>query len=150
MDTVIRATAVYLVMLLIFRISGKRTLAQITTFDLVLTLVISECIQEALVDGDNSVTNAVLLITTMVGLDILLSLWKQRSKAVEKILDGVPLVLIENGKLHQDRLDRERVDEEDILSAARELQGIERIEQIKHAVLERSGHITIIPRAGRA
>ncbi|MFN2398188.1 MAG: DUF421 domain-containing protein [Gemmatimonadaceae bacterium] len=150
MDTVIRATAVYLVMLLIFRISGKRTLAQITTFDLVLTLVISECIQQALIGEDSSVTNAVLLITTMVGLDILLSLWKQRSKAVEKILDGVPLVLIENGELHQDRLDRERVDEEDILSAARELQGLERIEQIKHAVLERSGHITIIPRAGRA
>ena len=137
--------ATYFFVLLVFRISGKRSLAEITTFDLVLLLIISETTQSALVDKDNSLTNTFLLIVTMVGLDVAMSLWKQRSKTVEKILDSVPIIILANGDMLKERMDKERVDEDDILNAARDLQGLERLDQIKFAILEKNGSITIIP-----
>ncbi len=145
MDSILRGLTMYLFLLLIFRISGKRSLGQITTFDFVLLLIISEATQNALVGKDYSMTNAFLVITTLVGLDIGLSLWKQRSSRVEQLLDGVPLVIVENGRPIKERMDKSRVDENDILTAGRQLFGLERMNQIKYAVLERSGDITIIP-----
>ncbi|RIH80952.1 hypothetical protein Mterra_03421 [Calidithermus terrae] len=146
MDSVIQALAVYGFLLVLFRLAGKRSLAQITTFDFVLLLIISESIQNALVGQDYSLTHAALLVMTLVGVDIGLSLLKQRSPRIERLLDDVPLIVLENGKPLKDRMNKARVDEEDILSAARELQGLERLDQIKYAVLERSGGITIIPK----
>lgn len=145
MGIVIRAAVTYFIVWLILRISGKRSLSEITTFDFVLLLILSETTQAALQDQNNSLTSTVILIVTMVGIDIGLSLLKQRSKNVDKVMDGCPLVILENGVPLRDRLDRERVDEKDILSAARKLRGLERFDQIKYAVLERDGGITIIP-----
>ena len=146
MEPVLRAVAIYVVLLIIFRISGKRSLAQITTFDFVLLMVIGEATQQAMVGKDFSMTNFALLTLTLVGIDIGLSLIKQRFEPVEKWLDSAPVVLVENGKLLTDRMEKARVDAADILTKARELQGLERIEQIKYAVLESSGGITIIPK----
>jgi uncharacterized membrane protein YcaP (DUF421 family) len=145
MDAVIRGLIIYVVLLIIFRLSGKRTLSQTTAFDMVLLLIISETIQQALIDTDNSMTNGIILVLTLVGISVLLSLLKQHSHTVERLVDGTPLIIVENGKAIQERMDKERVDEEDILEAARKLQGLERLEQIKYAVLERSGDITIVP-----
>lgn len=145
MESVLRATAVYLFLLVVFRLSGKRTLAQVTTFDFVLLLIISEATQQALVDGDNSMTNAFLLVATLVVLNIVFSEIKQRFKAAERVLDGLPLLLVEHGNLLHDRMAKERIDEGDVLDAAREHHGLERLEQIKYAVLERNGKISIIP-----
>lgn len=146
MDSVIRAAAVYLFLLLVFRLAGNRSVAHITAFDLVLLLVVSEAIGQAMITDDRSITNAFLLVITLVGLDIMMSLWKQRSLRIERILEGVPLLVIEDGKLHPDRMRKERVDEADILAAARHLHGLERLDQIKHAIVEASGGITIVPR----
>ena len=148
MDSVVRGLVVYLFLLLIFRLAGKRTMAQATTFDLALLLIISETTQEAMIDDDHSITNGMLLILTLVGIDIGISLWKQRSKTLEKWVDDVPLILLEDGKPMEERMRKSRVDEADILFAAREHQGLERLEQIKYAVLERSGGITIVPKEG--
>ena len=145
MESVIRAVVVYLFLLLVFRLSGKRTLSEATSFDLVLLLIISETTQQAMVGNDHSMTNGVILILTLVGTDILLSLLKQWFPAVDKWVDGVPLIVVRDGKLMQDRMNRERVDENDILEAAREQGGLERIDQIRYAVLERSGQISIVP-----
>ena len=146
MESIFRAALVYLLVLVIFRISGKRSLAQITTFDFVLLLIIGEAVQQAMLGEDFSITNAMLIVTTLVGIDIAISLIKGRSKRIDKIVDSVPVMLIENGELHRDRMEKSRVDESDILSAGRALQGIERLDQIKYAVLERSGGISIIPK----
>jgi uncharacterized membrane protein YcaP (DUF421 family) len=146
MDAVLRGLSVYIFLLIIFRISGKRSLGQVTSFDFVLLLIIAETTQQALLGDDYSVTNAFLLIGTLVGIDIGLSLLKQRSAKLDRLLEGAPLVIVENGKLLKDRMDKARVDEEDILHAARELQGLERMEQIKYAVLERNGDITVVPK----
>lgn len=146
MDAILRAFAIYAFLLLIFRLAGRRALAQMTNFDLVLMLIVSEATQQALLGNDFSLTNAFLVILTLVGLDIAISLWKQRSPQIEKLIDGVPMVILEDGRLLKDRMNKARVDESDIMTAARELQGLERIDQIKYAVLERSGGISIIPK----
>jgi uncharacterized membrane protein YcaP (DUF421 family) len=146
MDSVIRAFAIYAFLLLLFRIAGNRTLAETTTFDLVLLLIISEATQQAMVDDDHSFTNAVLLVTTLVSLNIGLSLLKHRFPAFDKWLDGLPVVLVENGRLLTDRMAKERVDEEDVLEAAHDKQGLERTDQIKYAILQRGGDISIVPK----
>jgi uncharacterized membrane protein YcaP (DUF421 family) len=146
MDSIVRALAVYVFLLLLFRLAGKRALAQITTFDFVLLLIIGEATQQALLGEDFSVTNAVLVIVTLLGLDIGFSFLKERSSLLEKMMDGVPLVIVEDGAPLTDRMRKARVDVNDVLMAARELQGLERMDQIKYAVLERSGGISVIPR----
>ena len=146
MESVVRGAAVYVVLLVLFRISGKRSLAQITTFDFVLLLIVAEAIQQALIDTDNSMTNAFLVVMTLLGIDIGLSLVKGRVPGLEKLIDDVPLVLVEDGRPLKERMDKARVDEEDILASARQSQGLERMEQIKYAVLERSGGISVVPK----
>ncbi|HYO83305.1 MAG TPA: YetF domain-containing protein [Bryobacteraceae bacterium] len=146
MDTVFRGFAVYVFLLLVFRIAGKRTLAETTTFDLVLLLILSETIQQALVDTDSSMTSGFLLVLTLVSLNVLLSMLKVRYPSFERWVDGLPVIVVENGKALTDRMKRLRLDEDDVMEAARELQGLERLEQIKYAVVERSGQITIVPR----
>jgi uncharacterized membrane protein YcaP (DUF421 family) len=146
MDTMVRSAAIYLFLLVVFRISGKRSLAQITTFDFVLLLIISDAVQQGLISNDNSLTNALMVGTTLVGLNVALSLLKRRHPRLERVLEGTPLVLLEDGVLHKDRMSKERVDETDILSAARELQGLARMDQIAYAVVERNGGITIVPK----
>ena len=149
MDAVLRGAAVYVFLLIIFRITGKRSLGQITTFDFVLLLIISEATQQALLGKDYSITNAFLVIITLVGLDIGLSLWKQRSPKMDQLLEDRPVVIVEHGRLLKERMARELIDEADVLAAARERQGLERLEQIKFAVLERNGSISIIPQETR-
>jgi uncharacterized membrane protein YcaP (DUF421 family) len=146
MESVIRPALVYLFLLLLLRLTGKRTLAQITTFDFVLLLIISEGTQQALIGEDNSMINGAIVVSTLIGLNILMSLLKQRSKGIDRLLDDIPLVIVADGKPLKDRMDKSRVDEDDVLDAARENHGLERMDQIRHAILERDGRISIIPR----
>jgi uncharacterized membrane protein YcaP (DUF421 family) len=144
MESVLRALAIYAVLMVLFRITGKRSLGQITTFDFILLLIISEAIQNGLVGDSYSITNAFVLVTTLVLVDVGLSLVKGRSPRIERYLDGTPLVIVEGGRLLHDRMGKARVDEGDVLNAARR-DGLERLAQVKHAVLERNGDISIIP-----
>jgi uncharacterized membrane protein YcaP (DUF421 family) len=148
MDLVLRGIAVYLFLLVIFRVSGKRSLRNATTFDFVLLLIVAETTQQALVGDDASVTGAFLLIVVLVGTDVLLSLVKRWSPRLDRLIEGQPIVILRNGVPLRRRMWVERVDEEDILIAARESHGLERLEQIKRAVLERNGGISIVPRKG--
>lgn len=146
MESILRGAATYVFVWVIFRITGKRTLAQITTFDAVLVLIISEATQNAMTDDDNSFTNVLLLIMTMLGIDVLLSCVKQRWPFMERIMDGMPLVILTPAGLRHDAMNMERVDERDILHAARARQGIGALDEVRYAVLEQTGEITIIPK----
>jgi uncharacterized membrane protein YcaP (DUF421 family) len=146
MESVIRAALVYLFILLLLRLTGKRTFAQITAFDFVLLLIISEATQQALLGEDASMINGALVVSTLVGLNILMSLLKQRFKPVDRLLDDIPLLIVAEGKPLREVMDKARVDEDDVLDAARETQGLERMDQIRHAILERNGKISIIPK----
>jgi uncharacterized membrane protein YcaP (DUF421 family) len=146
MDAVFRAVIIYLLLFIVFRIAGKRSLSEITTFDFLLILLIGEAAHDAMMNNDYSITNAAIVIVTLIGIDIAVSLIKERSELIAKVVDGVPLILINNGELLKERMDKVRIDEADLLHFARESQGIERLDQIKYAVLERSGGVSIIPK----
>ena len=79
MESVVRGVVIYLVLWIVFRVSGKRTLAETSPFELVLLLIISEVTNQAMVDSDHSVTNAILLILTLTGMSVLLSVVKHHS-----------------------------------------------------------------------
>jgi uncharacterized membrane protein YcaP (DUF421 family) len=132
--------------MIVFRLSGKRSLAQTTPFEFILLLIISEVTQQALVGEDYSLTASIILITTLVGTDLLFSVIKQKWRGFEKVTEGSPLIIVANGKLLENRARKTRVSEEDVLEAARNMHGLERLEQIKYAVLELDGTISIIPK----
>ena len=117
-----------------------------TAFDLVLLLVISEATQQALLGEDFSVTAAFLVITTLVAIEVLMSFVGNRWPAVDHFVDGRPEVIVDQGEVLKDRLACHRINQSDILEAARKLQGLERMSDIKLAVLERSGTITVVPK----
>jgi len=147
MDTVLRAAAVYLFLLLMFRLSGQRTLSELSTFDFILLLIISEATQNALIGDDFSLATGMTAILTLVMLDLGLAYFKKRFRTVEKVLEGTPIVIVSHGKVLLDKLDKTHVTVDDVLQQARLSQGLERMEQIKFAVLEPSGGISIIPMA---
>lgn len=146
MELVVRGITLYVLLWVFFRVAGKRTLRDLTTFDFVLLLIVSECTQQGLIGKDYSITGAATLVATLLGMDIALSLLKQRFHRFEKVVDSVPVILIEGGKVHRERLHKERVDEQDILASARETHGIGRLDEIDTAVLEIDGSLSIIPR----
>lgn len=145
MESVIRGVVIYLFLWLVFRVSGKRTLAQSSPFELVLLLIISEVTNQAMVDSDHSITNAILLILTLVGISVLLSVVKHYSPAASRWLEGMPLPLVKDGKPLQENMDKARVDKEEILMSARFTQGIERLEDVKEAAVENDGQISVVP-----
>lgn len=146
METVIRAAAVYLILLLIFRLIGKRAMGEITTFDFVLLLIIAETTENSMVAEDASFTTFVVVTLTLVVMNLGLAKLKQRSRRIDTLIEGEPLIIVKNGQPLKDRMDQERIDEEDVLEAARKWRGLESIDQIKYAVLEKGGDITVIPK----
>jgi uncharacterized membrane protein YcaP (DUF421 family) len=148
METVLRTLAVYLFLLVVFRLAGKRQLAETDTFDMVVLLIISEATQGALIGEDASLTTGLVVITTLIGAGILLAFVKQKAPRMQRLIDGMPLILIQDGELLRDRMEKVRVDEEDIMEAAHGQEGIATLDEIRYAILERNGDITIIPKKG--
>ena len=135
----------YLALMVLFKIAGRRSLAELTTFDFVLLMIIGEATQQALLGDDFSLTNSVLVIITLIAIDFGLSLLKQRSSWVSRLVSGEATIIIEDGKLLHERLRRARIGEADVMEAARSSQGVETLDQIKFAILERNGKISVIP-----
>ncbi|HWV24132.1 MAG TPA: YetF domain-containing protein [Thermomicrobiales bacterium] len=145
MDAVLRAASIYIFLLVIFRITGKRSLTEMTPFDLILLLIISETTQQAMLGDDFSTTNAVLVICTLIGFEVASSIITFRFPRLSPILEDAPLILYANGKFQKEHMKKERITEADILRAARTNQGIYRLDQIKYAILEKTGEVSILP-----
>ncbi len=147
MDAVIRPLFMYFFLLFVFSMAGKRSMAEMDTFDMVTLLIISEATQNALVGQNSSMTYSLLVIITLVACTVFMAWLKARSPRMEHVLQGGPVILVENGRLFRDRMKAAFVDEQDILSTARREQAVERLDQIKFAILETSGQISIIPKS---
>jgi uncharacterized membrane protein YcaP (DUF421 family) len=143
-EAVLRAVVVYVFLLVLVRLSGRRSLAQMTPFDLVLLLIVAEATGQGLMGDDVSVTNTFLVVITLIGIDLLLTFLTNRSEVLDRWVNDRPLVIIENGQVIGDRLKKSRVNMDDVMEQARQSQGLQRLDQIKYAVLERSGSISII------
>lgn len=146
---VARAAAMYVLLLVMLRASGKRRLAELTPFDLVLLLIIAEVTEPAMLPPDHKSFGAVLVaVVTLVLADLTMGWLRWRSKSMATLVEGNALVLVVNGKPHPECMAREHVTTDEILEAARGV-GLTRLAQIRFAVLESDGQISVIPRHAR-
>jgi uncharacterized membrane protein YcaP (DUF421 family) len=135
----------FAILWLVFRISGRRTLAEITTFDFILLLIIGDAAQQALVGDDYSITTAALVVVTLVLLDLLMGRLAISGEGIRRLIESAPVIVIEKGKPLNDVLRQEGVDLEEVMMAARERHGLQTLDDIKYAIVERHGGISIVP-----
>ena len=140
---VLRACIVYFILLLLIRASGKRTMGQFTPFDMLLVVLLGNAVQNALLGQDTSVGGGLLLATTLLLLNWMVGLVSARSARMEALVEGVPVLLARDGKVYQDVLRRELISSADFDKAMREA-GCLDIDQVRLAVLETNGHITVV------
>lgn len=145
MNPIFRGIAIYLFLLVLFRIIGKRSLSESTTFDFILLLIISEVTEQALIGDDYSLTGAFILIITLISVDLVFNMAKEYFPFLGKVAEGAPLIIVDQGKPLKKRMEKCKVSEDDILESARLNCGIERMDQIKYAIIEKDGSISIIP-----
>jgi uncharacterized membrane protein YcaP (DUF421 family) len=144
---VVRAVAMWAFLLVLLRVSGKRTLADITAFDFIVLLVVSETTQQAMTGNDFSVTNAAILVSTLVLLQRVADWVTDRSQRADKLLNDRPVIIVEDGRPNEEWMRWNSLTLEEVLEEARRGQGIGSLEEIKYAVLERNGGISVIPRS---
>ena len=145
MDIVIRAAFIFFFILLLTRVVGRRELSSMEPFDLILLVVIGDLVQQGVTQNDLSVVGAVLAITTMGMLTVLVSWAGWRWRFLRPVLEGEPIILVQDGDPIKRNLDRNRITVGEVEAAAREQQ-VEKLDDVRWAVLETSGRISIIPR----
>jgi uncharacterized membrane protein YcaP (DUF421 family) len=143
MATIIRAAVSYWFLLFIIRIVGRRTAGQLTSFELILIFLSGGMLIQSIVFDDRSLTNAILAVMTLGLMHVSVAFLKQRYARFGRIADGTPIVLLSHGEWHSDIMERARIQPQDIMAAARG-KGLVRLEQIKYAILERNGNISIV------
>jgi uncharacterized membrane protein YcaP (DUF421 family) len=140
-----RAAIVYAFLLVILRFTGRRQVGQLAPFDLVLLLVLSNTVQNAMNAGDNSVAAGLILATSIIALNSLLALLTWKSKRLESLVEGRPQVLVHNGKVDLRALARERLTHHELMAALRAA-GCTALDDVQFAILENNGRISVIPR----
>jgi uncharacterized membrane protein YcaP (DUF421 family) len=143
MDLVVRAIVVFFFVFVLTRAIGRRELSQLAPFDLILLIILGDALQQGLTQDDYSVTGAVLIVGTFAVLQVTFSWVSFRFPAVRPILEGEPLIVVQDGKPIEKNLRRERLTLDELLEAAR-LHEIGSIDEVKWAVLERNGEISFI------
>src|ERR687886_2554597 len=143
MDIALRAVAVFGFIYVLTRIIGRRELSSLEPFDLILLIVLGDAVQQGLTQDDYSVTGAITVITTFAVLQVLLSYLNFRVPRLRPILDGEPIVIVQDGKVLERNLKRERLTVEELAEEARTNQ-IASLEDVQWAVLETSGQISFI------
>jgi uncharacterized membrane protein YcaP (DUF421 family) len=145
MDLVIRATVVFFFILLVTRAVGRREIAELEPFDLILLVVMGDLVQQGITQSDQSVTGTLTVISTIALLSVAVSWASFRFRRVRVITEGQPIVLVQDGHTIERNLRRERITVEDIQQAARRAQ-IASLAELQWAILEDDGHISCIPR----
>src|SRR2546422_982313 len=147
-EKVLRSVVVYLFVLLAFRFTGKRQVGQLTPFDLVVLLIISNVVQNAVIGPDNSLGGGLLGAAVILGLNYAFVDLTFRSKRLRRLLEATPTLLIHNGQILHQNLKKERITLDDLHAALRR-GGVVDAEHVRVAVLEENGGISGVPRAGR-
>jgi uncharacterized membrane protein YcaP (DUF421 family) len=146
MDIVIRAVFAFLVIMFLTRIVGRRELSTLEPFDLILLVTIGDLIQQGVTQNDFSVTGMFLAVGTFALLTVLFSYLPWRWQALRPVLEGQPIILIDDGKLVEKNLKNQRLTHEEIAAAAR-VQNIATLDEIRWAVLETNGQISFIKKS---
>jgi uncharacterized membrane protein YcaP (DUF421 family) len=144
MEMIIRVAVIYAFLMVGLRLMGKREFGQLSPFELVTLLLIPEILTDALTAGDSSLTAALTSVSTLLVLVFLTSVLAYRSPMFGRLTEGEPQVLVQDGHLVPSAMHRERVSPEEILAEMHKV-GLERLNQVKWAVLETDGRISFIP-----
>jgi uncharacterized membrane protein YcaP (DUF421 family) len=145
LEIVARTLIVYLALLLAIRLAGKREIGQITTFDLVVILLVANAVQNAMVGPDTSLTGGLISAGVLIGGNYAIARVREHLPWLNRAVEGSPSLLINNGEFVMDHLRREGLEPDEVMMAMRE-HGIEKLEDVKMAVLEVDGSISIVPK----
>jgi len=144
-ELIVRGVVVYGFLLVLLRLTGKRQVGQLAPFDLVLLLVLSNAVQNSMNAGDNSLVGGLISATTLVGLNYLVGLATYRSKRLEAIVEGRPQVLIHDGKLFEEVMAGAKLTHHELQAALRQA-GCTCVEEVRSAILENNGAISVVMR----
>lgn len=146
-EVVLRTAIVYLFLVAVIRISGKREVGQMSVLELVVILVISDAVQNSMVGENQSIWGGLIAVLTLLGLDYGLKWLTGRSRRLRSAIEGEPRLLVRDGRLLQKALREESIEVDDVYAALRE-HGLLRVEDVRLAVLETDGSISVIAREG--
>ena len=144
-ELIFRSVVVYLFLIVVLRLTGKRQVGQLAPFDLVLLLVLSNAVQNSMNGGDNSLIGGLISAATLIALNYLVGIATFRSKRIETLVEGRPEVLVHNGKLFEDVLARAQLTRHELNSALRQA-GCTCVEEVHTAILENNGSISVTQR----
>src|SRR5256714_1965529 len=143
MDIALRAVFLYAFVVFLIRIMGRRELSSLSAVDLVLLIVLGDAIQQGLTQDDYSVTGAVIAVSTIAAVQVLTSYLSFRSRGARRVLEGDPIVIVQDGKLIDGNLRRERLTEDELAEEMRKQQ-IASVKQVEWGILESDGTISFI------
>jgi uncharacterized membrane protein YcaP (DUF421 family) len=145
-EFVLRGLIIYLFLIVLLRLTGKRQVGQMSPFDLVLLLVLSNAVQNSMNGGDNSIAGGMISAVTLVGANWLVGLITYRNKKLEALVEGRPELLIHNGKLYAEAMNHSKLTHHEVMASLREA-GCASTEDVQFAFLENDGSISVIPRS---
>src|SRR3954463_5169974 len=143
MDIVLRAVVVFTFLLVLTRVIGRRELSSLQPLDLILLIILGDAVQQGLTQDDYSLTGAFLAVGTIAILQVFVSWVGYRFKASRALLEGEPIVVVQDGKVIERNLRRERLTPEEVAEEAR-AQNIAHLSEVKYAILETNGTISFI------
>ncbi len=149
LEKLARSVIVYLFLLAAFRLAGKRQLGQLTPFDLVVVLIISNVLQNAMIGNDNSLGGGLLGATMVLLLNALVAWLTFRYKRAERIIEHGPTVLVKHGRILRENLRRERLSMPELRRALRK-EGVIALHDVRYAILEEDGHVSVLARKAGA
>lgn len=144
-ELIVRGIIVYIFLIVIIRITGKRQIGQLAPFDLVLLLVLSNAVQNSMNGGDNSLSGGLLSAATLIALNYCVGCLTQRSRKLEALIEGRPQVLIHDGRLFEDVMENAKLTHHELNAALRQ-SGCLSVEEVRLAMLENNGSISVICR----
>jgi uncharacterized membrane protein YcaP (DUF421 family) len=143
MDIALRAIVLYAFIVFVMRVTGRRELSSLTPVDLVLLIVLGDAVQQGLTQDDYSVTGAVIAVSALASMEVLTSYVGFKSKRARKVLEGDPIVVVQDGKVIAKNVQRERITVDELCESMR-LQQIGKLEDVEWAIVETNGEISFI------
>ncbi len=146
MDIALRAVFLYVFIVFVMRVIGRRELSSMTPFDLVLLIILGDAIQQGLTEDDYSVTGAVIAVSTIASLQVFTSYLSFRSERARRIFEGLPIVLVDHGKFVDENLKRERMTADEVAAEMR-AKDIGSLDEVEWAILESNGSVSFIKKS---
>jgi len=144
-EVVLRVALIYLFLVVVLRLSGKREVGQMSILELIVVLLISDAVQNSMVGDNTTLWAGPLAVLTLLGLDYGLNYLIRRSRSLRKAIEGEPRLLVRDGRLRRKALQEEKLDVEEVETAVR-AHGLARIDEVRLAILETDGSISVIPK----